>query len=115
MATAWVILAAATVFLAGIHLFLFWWGRGPGKRPEYTRSPSEPSVLPGEELWRHAFGFVYASLPTIFLLLVLNFSVSAEQAAFWALAVFVGGQLLLLSAMVLVWSVSRRRRTLDDR
>jgi hypothetical protein len=114
MATAWVILAAAAVILGGIHLFLFWWGHGPGKRPEYARAPGEPSLLPGKGLWGHAFGFVYVSPIPVFVVLKMSFSVSVEKAVFWALVVFIGGQLLLLSAMVLLWAVSRRGRGLDD-
>ena len=114
MTTAWLVLAAAGVILGGIHLFLFWWERGPAKRPEYARAAEEGSVIPGEEMWPHAFGIVYASPLPIFIVVKLWFGLSVEKTAFWTLAAFIGGQLLLLVVIVLLWALSRRRRVQSE-
>jgi hypothetical protein len=113
VATKWAILVPAAVFLGSIHLFLFWWGHGPAKRPEYARAPDEPSVVPGAEIWSRAFGVVYSSPIVVFAVLMLPLGVGVESAAFWTLAVFIGGQLLLFALMLLLWLVSGRRHRQD--
>jgi hypothetical protein len=104
---AWI----AAVLLAGIHAFLFWWTRGPGKRAEYRRELGEPSQLPGPEgFWSTAFAATL-SLPFLahlFLWRILD--VELETAAFVALAALIGSQLALFAWARAAWTIRRRRR-----
>ena len=108
---AWWVLGIGGVLLAGIHAFLFWWARRPGRTAEDRREAGEPSQLPGPEgFWSSAFAVTWSLPIPVFLSLWRILDVELETAAFVALAALIGSQLALFASVLTAWAIRRRLR-----